>query len=112
MKIFSKIPKRVKRIAAFVAGAGLSFLAAGNLPFVEIDALKSVAFGASGAAIALSIALLLTYAGKGSVPDTDFDKIINAQIEAINAKTGGGDEDGDGIADRDEVEDTDPDLRD
>lgn len=102
--------KRIRRVLAFAAMAGLSFLAAGNLPFLNVDALTSVLFGASGAVIALFIGLLATYAGKGEVADSDFNSLINAQIEAVNSKTGGGDKDGDGIYDRDEVEDTDPEL--
>jgi hypothetical protein len=33
------------------------------------------------------MAILFTYAGKGQVPDDDFDNSINSAIETVNSKT-------------------------
>jgi hypothetical protein len=33
------------------------------------------------------MAVLFTYAGKGEVPDDDFDTSINSAIETVNSKT-------------------------
>jgi len=86
VKLWHRIPKRLKRIAALAIGTGLAFMGAGNLPWLNMDALESVVFGASGSVIALVIALSFTYAGKGEVPDKDFDTHMNATIESVQSK--------------------------
>lgn len=77
--------KRVLRIAAFAIGAGIAFLGAGSLQGLE--PLESAQFGATGAVLGLAMAILFTYAGKGEVPDEDFDTSINSAIETVNSKT-------------------------
>lgn len=86
MKLWRKIPKRVKRTAALSFGAGLGSLGVGNLPMFNMNALDSIVFGALASLIALAIALSFTYAGKGEVSDKDFDSHINAAIESVNSK--------------------------
>ena len=77
--------KRVLRIAAFAIGAGIAFLGAGSLQ--GLQPLESAQFGATGAVLGLLMAILFTYAGKGEVPDDDFDTSINSAIETVNSKT-------------------------
>jgi hypothetical protein len=75
----------VLRIAAFAIGAGIAFLGAGSLQ--GLQPLESAQFGATGAVLGLLMAILFTYAGKGEVPDEDFDTSINSAIETVNSKT-------------------------
>ncbi len=77
--------KRVTRVAAFALGAGIAFLGAGSLQ--GLQPLESAQFGATGAVLGLLMAILFTYAGKGQVPDEDFDNSINSAIETVNSKT-------------------------
>ena len=77
--------KRVLRIGAFAVGAGIAFLGAGSIQ--GLQPLESAQFGATGADLGLAMALLFTYAGKGNVPDDDFDNSINSAIETVNSKT-------------------------
>ena len=77
--------KRVLRIAAFAIGAGIAFLGAGSLQ--GLQPLESAQFGDTGAVLGLAMAILFTYAGKGEVPDEDFDTSINSAIETVNSKT-------------------------
>ena len=77
--------KRVLRIAAFAIGAGIAFLGAGSLQ--GLQPLESAQFGATGAVLGLAMAILFTYAGKGEVPDEDFDTSINSAIETVNSRT-------------------------
>lgn len=77
--------KRVLRIAAFAIGAGIAFLGAGSIQ--GLQPLESAQFGATGAVLGLAMAILFTYAGKGEVPDEDFDTSINSAIETVNSKT-------------------------
>lgn len=77
--------KRVLRIGAFAVGAGIAFLGAGSIQ--GLKPLESAQFGATGAVLGLAMALLFTYAGKGNVPDDDFDNSINSAIETVNSKT-------------------------
>lgn len=77
--------KRVTRVAAFALGAGIAFLGAGSLQ--GLQPLESAQFGATGAVLGLLMAILFTYAGKGQVPDDDFDNSINSAIETVNSKT-------------------------
>ena len=77
--------KRVLRVGAFALGAGIAFLGAGSLQ--GLQPLESAQFGATGAVLGLAMALLFTYAGKGNVPDDDFDNSINSAIETVNSKT-------------------------
>ena len=77
--------KRVLRVGAFALGAGIAFLGAGSIQGLE--PLESAQFGATGAVLGLAMALLFTYAGKGNVPDDDFDNSINSAIETVNSKT-------------------------
>jgi hypothetical protein len=58
----------------------------GNLPLFNMAALESVLFGASVAIVGLVMGLSFTYAGKGEVPDKDFDNHINATIESVQSK--------------------------
>lgn len=77
--------KRVLRVGAFALGAGIAFLGAGSIQ--GLQPLESAQFGATGAVLGLAMALLFTYAGKGNVPDEDFDTSINSAIETVNSKT-------------------------
>jgi len=77
--------KRVLRVGAFAVGAGIAFLGAGSIQ--GLQPLESAQFGATGAVLGLAMALLFTYAGKGNVPDDDFDNSINSAIETVNSKT-------------------------
>jgi len=86
VKLWSKIPKRLKRIVALATGAGLAFMGVGNLPYFSMSALESVLFGASGSVLGLVMALSFTYAGKGKVEDKDFDQHINSVIESVQSK--------------------------
>lgn len=90
MSKLSRLLKRrsvvnVLRVLAFAGGAGIAFLGAGNL--MHIDALTSAMFGASGAVLGLVGALLFLYAGKGDVPQSDFDSAINSAIEQVRSQT-------------------------
>jgi len=87
VKLWSKIPKRIKRTASLALGAGLAFMGVGNLPGFNMNAFESVIFGALGSLIALVMQLSFTYAGKGEVKDEDFDAHINSAIESVNSKT-------------------------
>jgi hypothetical protein len=44
-------------------------------------------FGATGAVLGLAMAILFTYAGKGEVPEDDFNTSINSAIETVSSKT-------------------------
>ena len=77
--------KRFLRVAAFAGGAGIAFLGAGSLQ--GLPPIQSALFGATGAVLGLAMAILFTYAGKGQVPDEDFDNSINSAIETVNSKT-------------------------
>lgn len=84
-KLWRRIPKRLKRVAAFILGAGIAFLGAGNV--LGFDALESAIFGASGSFLGLIMALSFGYAGKGEVPDKDFDAAMSDAINAVSSKT-------------------------
>lgn len=84
-KLWKKIPVRFKRIAAFALGAGIAFLGAGAV--YSMPPLQSALFGATGSVLGLVMALAFTYAGKGEVPNEDFDQAINSSIEAVSSKT-------------------------
>jgi len=75
----------VLRVGAFAVGPGIAFLVAGSIQ--GLQPLESAQFGATGAVLGLAMALLFTYAGKGNVPDDDFDNSINSAIETVNSKT-------------------------
>ena len=77
--------KRLTRVVAFALGAGIAFLGAGSLQ--GLQPLQSAVFGATGAVLGLAMAILFTYAGKGEVPDEDFNTSINSAIETVNSKT-------------------------
>lgn len=83
-KIWKRIPKRIKRVASFALGAGIAFLGAGAV--YSMPPLQSALFGATGSVLGLVMALAFTYAGKGDVPDADFNQAINASIDAVASK--------------------------
>ena len=60
-------------------------MGAGNI--WGFEALQSAGFGATGAVLGLIAVLAFTYAGKGNVPEKDFDNAINEAIETVNSKT-------------------------
>lgn len=80
-----KYRQRAQRIAAFGLAAGLMSPGAGN--WMGIDAVTSAIFGAIVVLTSLVAAMLLTYAGKGSVSDTDFDAHINDSIETLKSNS-------------------------
>lgn len=75
--------KRLTRIAALAIGAGLVAPSAGNA--LGLNFINSLIFGATFVVLGVAATLLLVYASKGDVPDQDFDKAINDQIETIRA---------------------------
>ena len=77
--------KRALRVSAFGLGTGIMFMGAGNI--WGFEALQSAGFGATGAVLGLIAVLAFTYAGKGNVPEKDFDNAINEAIETVNSKT-------------------------
>ncbi len=85
MKLWRRIPKRLKRVAAFMIGAGIAFLGAGNV--YGYGALESALFGATGSILGLLMALSFNYAGKGEVPDKDFDTAISDAINSVASKS-------------------------
>lgn len=74
---------RLTRIAALAIGAGLLAPSAGNA--LGLDFINSLIFGATFVVLGVAATLLLIYASKGNVPDRDFDKAINDQIEQVRA---------------------------
>ena len=85
MKLWKRIPVRVKRIGAFALGAGLAFIGAGSV--LGMPALESALFGATGSILGLVMSLAFTYAGKAEVSDADFNQAINSSIEAVASQT-------------------------
>jgi hypothetical protein len=77
--------KRALRVGAFGIGTGIMFMGAGNI--WGFDALSSAGFGATGAVLGLLAVLSFTYAGKGNVPEKDFDSAINEAIQEVSSKT-------------------------
>lgn len=92
-----KTIKRAKRVIAFGFGAGLMAPAGGawlnQLGLAQIDALVSSIFGAITVVSSLIAALFITYAGKGEVPDPEFDSLINESIENLRSKSQNGPKD-------------------
>jgi hypothetical protein len=84
MKLWRRIPKRYKRIAAFAIGAGIAFLGAGNV--YGYSAIESALFGATGSILGLIMALAFNYAGKGEIPEKDFDAAISDAINSVASK--------------------------
>lgn len=84
MKLWRRIPKRFKRVAAFALGAGIAFLGAGNV--YGYSAIESALFGATGSILGLFMALAFNYAGKGEVPEKDFDAAISDAINSVASK--------------------------
>jgi hypothetical protein len=84
MKLWRRIPKRLKRVAAFALGAGIAFLGAGNV--YGYSAIESALFGATGSILGLFMALAFNYAGKGEVPEKDFDAAISDAINSVASK--------------------------
>lgn len=82
--LLAVIAKRLARVSAFAAAAGIMFMGAGNV--LGIEAGQSAAFGAAGAVLGLIAVLLFTYASKGTVPDKDFDSAINTAIQQVQSK--------------------------
>lgn len=80
-----RIPKRWKRAAAFLLGAGIAFMGAGAI--YGYAAIESAVFGATGAALGLIMSLSFTYAGKGEVQDKDYDAAMSDAINAVSSKT-------------------------
>lgn len=85
MKLWRRIPKRFKRVAAFALGAGIAFLGAGNV--YGYSAIESALFGATGSILGLFMALAFNYAGKGEVPEKDFDAAISDAINSVASKS-------------------------
>lgn len=85
MKLWRRVPKRYKRVAAFTLGAGIAFLGAGSI--YGYTALDSALFGATGAVLGLVMALSFNYAGKGIVDDKDFDAAMSDAINSVSSKT-------------------------
>jgi len=85
MKLWRRIPKRAKRVVAFMVGAGIAFLGAGNL--YGYSALESAAFGATGSILGLAMALSFNYAGKGEIDDKAFDAAMSDAISSVSSKT-------------------------
>lgn len=81
----SKQVKRLFRVLAFGFGAGVTGLGAGNL--WGFGALESAGFGATLAVLGLVAALSWVYAGKGEVPDQEFDRAVNDAIETVRSKS-------------------------
>ncbi len=77
--------KRAKRVLAFGVAAGIVSPGAGN--WMGIDAVTSAVFGAIVVLTSLIAAMLLTYAGKGEISDTDFDAHINESIETLKSNS-------------------------
>lgn len=84
MKLWRRIPKRYKRVAAFTLGVGIAFLGAGSI--YGYPALDSALFGATGSVLGLVMALAFNYAGKGEVSDKDFDTAISEAINSVSSK--------------------------
>ena len=84
--IESRYVRRAKRVLAFGIASGIVSPGAGS--WIGIDAITSAVFGAMVVLLSLVAAMLLTYAGKGEVTDTDFNSHINESIETLksNAK--------------------------
>lgn len=76
---------RAKRVLAFGIAAGLVSPGAGT--WIGIDAITSAIFGAMVVLLSLIAAMLLTYAGKGSVSDADFNAHINESIETLKSNS-------------------------
>lgn len=83
-KINPKQVRRGKRILSFGLAAGILSPGAGN--WMGIPALDSAVFGAIIVLSSLVAALLLTYAGKGEVSDTDFNSHINDAIQNMKSQ--------------------------
>lgn len=79
--------KRALRVLAFGAASAIAGLGAGNI--VGFSAVESALFGAVTAILGLVMALLFIYAGKGNVPESDFNATINSAIENVQAKSKG-----------------------
>jgi len=79
--------KRALRVLAFGAASAIAGLGAGNV--VGFSAVESATFGAITAILGLVMALLFIYAGKGAVPEKDFNATINSAIENVQAKAKG-----------------------
>lgn len=76
--------KRAQRILSFGLAAGILSPGAGN--WMGIPALESAVFGAIIVLSSLVAALLLTYAGKGEVSDSDFNAHINDAIQNMKSQ--------------------------
>ena len=89
--ISRKTRKRIARVLAFGAAAGILAPSAGawltQLGIASINAVASAIMGAFMVLLSLVAAILLTYAGKGEVSDADFDSHINEQIESLKSKS-------------------------
>lgn len=85
MKLLKRIPKRAKRVVAFMVGAGIAFLGAGNI--YGYTALQSAVFGATGSILGLAMALSFNYAGKGEVDEKDFNAAMSDAISSVASKT-------------------------
>lgn len=85
MKLLKRIPKRAKRVVAFMVGAGIAFLGAGNI--YGYTALQSAVFGATGSILGLAMDLSFNYAGKGEVDEKDFNAAMSDAISSVASKT-------------------------
>jgi predicted lysophospholipase L1 biosynthesis ABC-type transport system permease subunit len=80
-----KFVKRMLRVVAFTAAAGLSFTGAGN--WLGFAALESAVFGAIGSLTGLVIGLLFNFALDGVLSDDEFDANIRQAVETVQSKT-------------------------
>lgn len=86
-KLSAKVVKRISRLASLMIGVGIISPGAGN--WLGMNAVTSAVFGGILAGTGVIGALALIYAGKGEIPDADFDKAINEQVESVRSQREG-----------------------
>lgn len=78
--------QRTLRILAVVVLGGLAALGAGNIPFIQQDAIASFLFGASMVGLFVATGLLAIFALKGEVTNMDFDSTMTSTVQQIQNK--------------------------